>query len=129
MITRYIGSCSSFRSKATVFGTLSAMPVFGDYPVREGLWRQTPLRWMKNPKVTPDRKVVENLPLNGGSFNTLLQLTPGVVIAPVQFLPSGAVQHCRAADQLQQSRWFSFGHSSRNRASNLNAPLPVCCEN
>jgi Carboxypeptidase regulatory-like domain/TonB dependent receptor/TonB-dependent Receptor Plug Domain len=34
-----------------------------------------------------DRQFVENLPLNGRSFNTLLQLTPGVVIAPT----SGAV--------------------------------------
>ena len=29
-----------------------------------------------------DRQFVENLPVNGRSFNTLLQLTPGVVIAP-----------------------------------------------
>jgi hypothetical protein len=31
-----------------------------------------------------DRGFVENLPLNGRSFNTLLQLTPGVVIAQTQ---------------------------------------------
>jgi hypothetical protein len=30
-----------------------------------------------------DQQMIENLPLNGRSFNTLLQLTPGVVIAPV----------------------------------------------
>ncbi len=30
-----------------------------------------------------DRGFVESLPLNGRSFNTLLQLTPGVVIAPI----------------------------------------------
>lgn len=34
-----------------------------------------------------DRQFVENLPMNGRSFNTLLQLTPGVVIAQQ---PSGA---------------------------------------
>jgi site-specific recombinase XerD len=28
------------------------MRCFGDYLVREGLWRQNPLRWMKGPKVT-----------------------------------------------------------------------------
>ena len=53
LITRYIESCSSFRAKATVYGTLSSMRCFGDYLVRQGLWTINPLRWMKGPKVTP----------------------------------------------------------------------------
>src|SRR5207302_5166634 len=42
-----------------------------------------------------DRRFVENLPLNGRSFNTLLELTPGVVIttatnaSPGQFSVNG----------------------------------------
>jgi site-specific recombinase XerD len=53
MITRYISNCSSFRAKATVYATLSTMRGFGDYLVRQGLWRINPLRWMKGPKVSP----------------------------------------------------------------------------
>ena len=33
-ITRYLASCTSFRSQATVYGTLSTMRGFGDYLVR-----------------------------------------------------------------------------------------------
>jgi hypothetical protein len=36
-----------------------------------------------------DRQFVDNLPLNGRSFNTLLQLTPGVVIVPSNTTSSG----------------------------------------
>lgn len=36
-----------------------------------------------------DRDFVENLPLNGRSFNTLLQLTPGVIIAPSSYYSPG----------------------------------------
>jgi len=36
-----------------------------------------------------DRQFVENLPLNGRSFNTLLQLTPGVIIAPASYSSPG----------------------------------------
>ena len=50
---RYIESRSDFRAKATVYGTLSTMRGFGEYLVRQGVWRQNPLRWMKGPKITP----------------------------------------------------------------------------
>jgi integrase/recombinase XerC len=53
LITRYIDSCSSFRAKATVYGTLSTLRGFGDFLVRQGLWTVNPLRWMKGPKVRP----------------------------------------------------------------------------
>jgi hypothetical protein len=36
-----------------------------------------------------DRQFVNNLPMNGRSFNTLLQLTPGVVIAPSSYNAPG----------------------------------------
>lgn len=52
-ITLYMAKCATFRSKATVYGTLSTMRGFGDYLVRQGLWKINPLRWMKGPKVTP----------------------------------------------------------------------------
>ena len=53
LLTAYVASCSSFRAKATVYATLSTMRGFGDYLVRQGLWRVNPLRWMKGPKLTP----------------------------------------------------------------------------
>lgn len=52
LITRYLEHRAHFRAKSTVHGTLSTMRGFGDYLVREGYWRQNPLRWMKGPKVT-----------------------------------------------------------------------------
>jgi integrase/recombinase XerC len=53
LITSYIESRASFRSKATVYGTLSTLRGFGDFLAHQGLWTQNPLRWMKGPKVTP----------------------------------------------------------------------------
>jgi site-specific recombinase XerD len=57
LITRYLEHRAHFRSKSTVYGTLSTMRGFGDYLVREGYWRQNPLRWMKGPKVTPYQRL------------------------------------------------------------------------
>ena len=41
LITRYMASCSSFRAKATVYGTLSTMRSFGDFLVRQQLCTTT----------------------------------------------------------------------------------------
>src|SRR6266550_3698261 len=57
-----------------------------------------------------DRKFVANLPLNGRSFNMLLQLTPGVVIAP-----SGASTNGLGGDAPGQ---FSVG-GQRSDANNF----------
>ena len=53
LLVRYIEGRTSFRSKATVYGTLSTMYGMGDYLVSEGIWQINPLRWMKGQKVTP----------------------------------------------------------------------------
>jgi integrase/recombinase XerC len=53
MLVAYLRSRTSFRSKVTVYGTLSVMRGMGDYLVREGVWTSNPLRWMKGPKIRP----------------------------------------------------------------------------
>lgn len=52
LITDYMAACASFRSKATVYGTLSTMRGFGDFLVRQCLWKLNPLRWVKGPQVS-----------------------------------------------------------------------------
>jgi hypothetical protein len=63
LISQYIASCASFRSKATVYGTLSTMRGFGDFLVRQGLWRISPLCWMKphllDPPTSADSTCIE----------------------------------------------------------------------
>jgi site-specific recombinase XerD len=51
LITRFIRSRTSFKSKSTVYGTLSVMRGMGDFLVREGVWEKNPMRWMRGPKV------------------------------------------------------------------------------
>lgn len=50
---QYLSVRSAFKAKSTVYATLSRMRLFGDYLLRQGIWRQNELRWMKGPKVTP----------------------------------------------------------------------------
>ena len=61
LITRFIQSRTSFRSKATVYGTLSVMRGMGEFLVREGIWETNPMRWMRGPKVTPYSRLPQRL--------------------------------------------------------------------
>ena len=56
-----------------------------------------------------DRQFVESLPLNGRSFNTLLQLTPGVVIAPA--IPSSPGQFSIAGQRTDANNFTIDGVS------------------
>ena len=58
-----------------------------------------------------DHQFVENLPLNGRSFNTLLQLTPGVVIAPSNVVNQGQFS---IAGQRSSSNNFLVDGASAN---------------
>jgi len=61
LITNYIAVGGSFRSKSTVYSTLSTMRGFGDFLVRQGLWKINPLRWMKGPKVSPYNRLPKRI--------------------------------------------------------------------
>ena len=78
-----------------------------------------------------DHNFVENLPLNGRSFNTLIQLTPGVVIAPSsggspgQFSMSGQRTNANSFQvdgvsvNFGVGRWSRSGSKWRRRGSGL----------
>ena len=67
-----------------------------------------------------DRNFVENLPLNGRSFNTLLQLTPGVVIAQTSTAAQGQFsiggQRTSSNNFLVDGVSANFGGVQENRA-------------
>jgi Carboxypeptidase regulatory-like domain/TonB dependent receptor/TonB-dependent Receptor Plug Domain len=58
-----------------------------------------------------DRQFVETLPLNGRSFNTLLQLTPGVIIAPASSTSPGQFS---IAGQRSDANYFTVDGVSAN---------------
>ncbi len=57
------------------------------------------------------RQLIENLPLNGRTFNTLLQLTPGVIIAPSSY---GSPGQFSVAGQRTDSNNFTVDGVSAN---------------
>ena len=58
-----------------------------------------------------DRQFVEDLPLNGRSFNTLLQLTPGVVIAQISN-PEAPGQFSISGQRTDSNLWTVDGVSA-----------------
>lgn len=61
-----------------------------------------------------DRNFAENLPLNGRSFNTLLQLTPGVVIAASPSFVASSPGQFSVAGQRTDGNSFSVDGVSAN---------------
>src|SRR5436309_7005848 len=61
-----------------------------------------------------DRNFAENLPLNGRSFNMLLQLTPGVVIAPINTNGPPLTGQFSVAGQRADSNNFTVDGVSAN---------------
>jgi Carboxypeptidase regulatory-like domain/TonB dependent receptor/TonB-dependent Receptor Plug Domain len=72
-----------------------------------------------------DRNFAENLPLNGRSFNTLLQLTPGVVIAqiPASGGIGGSVGQFSIAGQRTDANNFTVDGVSANFGVSALAPI------
>lgn len=67
-----------------------------------------------------DRGFVQNIPLNGRSFNTLLQLTPGVVIAPANANSPGQFS---INGQRTNANYFSVDGVSANFGISANNGL------
>ena len=66
-----------------------------------------------------DRQFAENLPLNGRSFQTLIELTPGVVLTPSNLQDSG--QFSVNGQRANANYWMVDGVSANFGVSPLNA--------
>lgn len=64
-----------------------------------------------------DRRFVENLPLNGRSFQTLIELTPGVTLAPTTVQSTGQFS---VNGQRSNANYFSVDGVSANIGSGTN---------
>jgi len=51
LITNYIRSQSKFHAKSTQYSLMSRLGMIGDFLVKEEVWRENPLTWMKRPRL------------------------------------------------------------------------------
>ena len=67
-----------------------------------------------------DRQFVENMPLNGRSFQTLIMLTPGVVLTPATLSDQGQFS---VNGQRADANYFAVDGASANIAASIGSPL------
>ncbi len=67
-----------------------------------------------------DRQFVENIPLNGRSFNALISLTPGVVTTPSSFNEAGQFS---VNGQRPDANYFTIDGASANASASSGASL------
>jgi site-specific recombinase XerD len=57
VLIRYVRARTAFSSKQTLSSVLSILRCMGDYLVRQGLWPQNDLRWIRGPKLSQSLRV------------------------------------------------------------------------
>ena len=57
LLIQYLRQRASFRSKATIYGSISIMRGMGEYLVQQGIWIRNPMRWIKGPRMDPRSKL------------------------------------------------------------------------
>jgi site-specific recombinase XerD len=65
LLIGYLQSRSSFRSKSTLSSVMSRLRCWGEFLLREGLWRENPLRWLRGPKRDPRSPLPRRIPRPG----------------------------------------------------------------
>jgi site-specific recombinase XerD len=51
LVVRYIHGRTAFHSRSMVCSVVSSLRCMGEFLVQEGIWRVSPLRWMRGPKL------------------------------------------------------------------------------
>jgi site-specific recombinase XerD len=65
LIVRYIQGRTAFRSKGTVCTTMWVLRAMGEFLVREGVWTNNPLRWLRGPKLRANHRIPRRISASG----------------------------------------------------------------
>jgi len=53
VLVDYVKKMTQFNARATVVSVVSRVRCLGDYLLKEGVWRQNPMRWVRGPRLDP----------------------------------------------------------------------------